>query len=147
MEIKSGIFSKSIAVLKTGIGDLISRVPVLGWIFGVLVAVILEYFIGTFLALALGLPKIPVLFGFVIMLKKPLLIPGALVYVLLIYILPVSIIARLCAKPANRLAAKLSGFPIGLSVVNGKWDRWQTYTCFGCPMVIAPPFLWQPHQG
>lgn len=82
-----------------------------------MVAVTFEHLSGTPLARALGLPKMPVLFGCVIMLKKPMLIPGALVYVLLIYLLPVSIIARLSAKLTNRLAAKLSGFPLWLSVV------------------------------
>ena len=64
----------------------------------------------------LGLPKIPVLFGFVIMLKKPVLIPGAILYVLLIYFLPIGVIARLCASSANRLAAKLLSFPPWFSV-------------------------------
>jgi branched-chain amino acid transport system permease protein len=65
-------------------GHLFSHVPLLGWLLGAAIAVSLEHFLGTSLALALGLPKIPVLFGFVIMLKKPVLIPGAILYVLLI---------------------------------------------------------------
>jgi branched-chain amino acid transport system permease protein len=51
--------------------------------------------------------KIPVLFGSVIMLKEPLLIPSALLYVLLIYVLPIGLIARLTAPVANRVAAAL----------------------------------------
>ena len=89
------------------IRDFFSRVPVLGWLAGALVAVLLEHFVGLRLAWLLGLPKIPVLFGFTIMLKKPALIPGAMVYVLLIYALPVGIVARLSAAPANRMAGKL----------------------------------------
>ena len=54
-----------------------SQVPLLGWLLGTLIAVILERYLGDGLADVLGLPKIPVLFGFLIMLKKPLLIPSA----------------------------------------------------------------------
>jgi branched-chain amino acid transport system permease protein len=50
-----------------------SAMPALGWLFGFLTAVIIEYLIGNNIAWLLGLPKIPALFGFLIMLKKPLL--------------------------------------------------------------------------
>lgn len=82
-----------------------SRVPLLGWLLGVLCAVVLEHFLGDPLSEFLGLPKIPALFGFLIMLKKPAFIPGALLYTLLIYILPIGASARLSAPLTNRLAA------------------------------------------
>jgi branched-chain amino acid transport system permease protein len=47
------------------------------------------------LAHALGLPKIPMMFGFMIALKKPLLIPGTLAFVGLIYIIPITVVIRL----------------------------------------------------
>jgi branched-chain amino acid transport system permease protein len=53
----------------------------------------------------------------VIVLKDPVLIPSAILYVLLIYALPVGAIARLSASLANRLAAKLLSFPMLFSVV------------------------------
>lgn len=84
-----------------------SGVPLLGWLIGALVAVLLEQIIGTPLAQGMWLPKVPVLFGCVIMLKKPLLIPSAMAYILLIYVLPIGAIARLSAAAMNRLAAKL----------------------------------------
>ncbi len=93
--------------IRDRIRNVISGAPVLGWLAGALAAVLLEHFIGLRLAWLLGLPKIPVLFGFTIVLKKPVLIPGAMIYVLLIYILPVGVVARLCAAPVNRLAGKL----------------------------------------
>ena len=95
----------------------LSCLPLMAWLFGALIAVALEHLLGTPLALALGLPKIPVLFGFVIMLKKPMLIPSAIVYVLLVYALPATTTARLSASPANKLAAKLLSFPVWFSVV------------------------------
>lgn len=103
--------------MKQIIHTLFSQVSLLGWFFGALIAVILEGLIGTPLAKAFGLPKIPALFGFLIVLKKPLLIPSALLYVLLIYILPIGIIAWLTASLANKLAAKLLEFPIVCSVI------------------------------
>ena len=95
----------------------ISEVPLLGWLLGALMAVALEFFIGTPLARVLGMYKAPMLFGFVIMLKKPMLIPSAVVYFLLIYLLPVGLIARLSASTMNRLAAKLLQFPLIVSVL------------------------------
>ena len=93
-----------------------SLVPLLGWLCAALIAAILERFAGTSLALALGLPKIPALFGVDIMLKKPLLVPNAMLYSLLIYALPVAVVAGATASLTNRLAARLFGFPIGITV-------------------------------
>jgi branched-chain amino acid transport system permease protein len=95
----------------------VSQVPLLGWLIGALVAVGLEMAIGTPLARSLGLPKAPVLFGFVIMLKKPLLIPGAALYLLLVYLLPIGLIARFGAAALNRLAAILADFSIVFSIL------------------------------
>ena len=92
-----------------------SRAPLLGWLLGVLAAVMLERFFGTDLASAVGLPKIPALFGIDIMLKKPLLIPNAVLYTILIYVLPVCIAAIASASPANRIAKALIRFPIVVS--------------------------------
>jgi branched-chain amino acid transport system permease protein len=61
--------------------------------------------------------KVPVLFGFVMMLKQPVLIPSAVVYVLLIYLVPTLAIARLSASVANWLAAKLLEFPMIVSAL------------------------------
>ncbi len=117
MSEKDGKLSKNRKILKGKILDSISRVPLLGLLFGILIAVLLEHFAGDLLVDVLGLPKIPVLFGCVIMLKKPLMIPGAMAYVLLIYILPISIVARLSSEPANRVAAKLLDYPMFVSVL------------------------------
>ena len=117
MSDKDGKLSKIRKNLKGKILDSMSRVPLLGWLFGILIAVLLEHFAGDLLVDVLGLPKIPVLFGCVIMLKKPLMIPGAMLYMLLIYILPISIAARLSSVPANRVAAKLLDYPMFVSVL------------------------------
>ncbi len=114
---KSSKLSENVKTSKHKIRDLYSRAPLLGWLFGALVAVMFEHFLGAMLADILGLPKIPVLFGCVIMLKKPLLIPSVVIYLILIYILPISVVARLSTVPANRLATKLLDFPILISVV------------------------------
>ena len=72
MEGTSEKISPAAMLSRINIRAWISRVPLLGWLIGALIAVGLEMAIGTPLARALGLPKAPVLFGFVIMLKKPL---------------------------------------------------------------------------
>jgi len=110
------LFEKMKILLKK-IRNSFSRVPLMGWLLGALIAVVLEYYLGEPLADILMLPKIPVLFGFVIMLKKPLLIPSVIIFVLLIYALPISAVARSSAPLTNRLAAKLFSLPILISVV------------------------------
>ena len=91
---------------------LIKGVPLISWLFGAAVAVVLEHVLGDLLTELLRLPKIPVLFGFVIMLKKPLMIPSAVIYVMLIYIVPIIGVARLTAQIANGLAGKLMNIHI-----------------------------------
>ena len=96
---------------------LFPEVPLLGWLLGMLIAVVLERFVGELLAEALGLPRVPVLFGFVMMLKDPFMIPGIFMYILLIFIFPIGVVARLTSKITNVAAAKLLDFPIMVSVV------------------------------
>ena len=110
--------SSSLSILsKLNIRAWVSRVPLIGWLIGALIAVGLEMAIGTPLARGLGLPKAPVLFGFVIMLKKPLLIPGAALYLGLIYLLPIGLVARFGAAALNRLAAILADFSTLFSIL------------------------------
>lgn len=99
------------------------RVPLLGWLVSSLVAVAMEQLVGTLLARLLGMSKVPVLFGFTIVLNtdiwltKPVLIFGAIVYVLSIYVLPIGLVARLTTSLANRLAGKLLSVSMILSVI------------------------------
>ncbi len=95
----------------------LSAVPLLGWLLGALTAVFLEHAFGNSLAVALGLPKIPVLFGFVIALKEPLLIPASMGYVIAIYVFPIIFMGRLIAPLANKTAEKLLGLSVFFSVI------------------------------
>ncbi len=96
----------------------LALIPLLGWLFGALVATLIEQVVGHPLALALGLPSTPGLFGLRIMLTKPALIPSAVAYVLLVYALPTLIVARLSAPLANRLAQQLlDRFPLWVSLI------------------------------
>lgn len=91
--------------------------PLLGWLLGFAVAVLLEKWIGEPLADLLGLPKVPVLFGVLIMLKNPQLIPGAMAFVFFIYGVPVAVIGRLTAPMTNRVAAMLLRGPLWVSAL------------------------------
>ncbi|MGD2104397.1 MAG: branched-chain amino acid ABC transporter permease [Anaerolineae bacterium] len=95
------------------LGDL----PLLAWFFGALVAVTIEYFVGNPLARVVGLSKAPALFGLRTVVKSPLSAPGALVYVLLMYALPVGIAASLVGGFANRLARRLLDLSFMVSLV------------------------------
>jgi len=117
MESTSEKLSSPSMLSRINIRAWVSKVPLLGWLIGALIAVGLEMAIGTPLARALGLSKAPTLFGFLIMLKKPLLIPGAALYLLLIYLLPIGLIARFGAAALNRLAAILADFSTVFSIL------------------------------
>ena len=117
MEVKDNNEASSAKGFKRIIREWLAQVPLIGWLFGILAAVILEQLIGDPLSEILYLPKIPVLFGCVIMLKKPLLIPSALAYVMLIYVIPMAVIGRLTARPFNALADKLLRFSLPMSVL------------------------------
>ncbi len=117
MEVKDNNVASDAKGFKRIIREWFGEVPLIGWLFGILIAVILEQLIGDPLSEILHLPKIPVLFGCVIMLKKPLLIPSALAYVMLIYVLPMGVIGRLSARPFNALADKLLRFSLPVAVL------------------------------
>ena len=105
---KKGVFKK--------LGGFIISMPLLAWLAGTLGAVGMERAVGLAVANALGFSKVPVLFGFVIMLKTPTLIPSTLAYVLVIYLVPMVLVARILAFPADRIAAGLMRAPV-ISVV------------------------------
>jgi branched-chain amino acid transport system permease protein len=117
LEATSGKLWTSTNRVKSIIRQWFYGVPLLSWLIGTLIAVMLEHLLGDPLSEILGLPKIPVLFGFVMMLKKPMLIPSAIIYAALIYVLPITVIARLIASPANRVAAGLLRFSMLFSVI------------------------------
>jgi len=106
---------------RTGVFDRLrssfSGLPVLAWLMGALAAVILERALGLSLATLLGLPKVPMLFGFVIALGKPFLIPSAALYTFLIYVVPIALVTRLTEAAANRTAQALFRFPLLASVL------------------------------
>jgi branched-chain amino acid transport system permease protein len=98
------------------IRDSFAQVPLLAWLCGVLGAVLLERFLGDPLTEILGLPKIPALFGAVIILKKPQLIAGTVAFLFLIYVVPIIVIPRLFGSIMNRLVGWLFNLSPAVSV-------------------------------
>ena len=92
-----------------------AQIPLLGWLLGALAAVIVEQFAGYPLAEYLGMSEMPALFGLE-NLAQPALLPGAILYALLIYILPFGIVSWLSSWPANWLAKQLSSLPPRVSL-------------------------------
>lgn len=96
----------------------LSNIPVAGWLLGILAAVLIEYFWGyDYISYYLGLPKIPVLFGAILMLKDPVMIPGVLAYDLVVYVLPVCIVGKASAFFTNPLAGAMEKLPLWISVL------------------------------
>lgn len=94
-----------------------AQTPVLGWLFGLLLASLLETLLGYPLARLFGLSKPPVLFGVDIALKTPQLLPATLLYDLIIYIIPIVLVVRFLTPLANRLAAWLLRSPLWISAL------------------------------
>lgn len=98
--------------------NMFSEVPMMGWLSGMLCAVLIEYFFGyDYISYYLGLPKIPVLFGTLFMLKEPLLIPGVIGYDLIVYVIPILLIAKTTRFITNPVAAFLENMPLWISVI------------------------------
>jgi branched-chain amino acid transport system permease protein len=98
--------------------NMFSTVPILGWLLGILAAVLIEYYWGyDYISYYLGLPKIPVLLGALIMLKNPMMIPGAVGYDLVVYVIPVLFIAKATTFFTNPLAAMLEKTPLWVSAI------------------------------
>jgi branched-chain amino acid transport system permease protein len=102
----------------------LAPIPALGFLLGMLVCVLIEKGAGEELAGLMGLSKIPILFGLVNifdviggvvnMIKGApfetaslLQIPASLAYFALVYLIPLAIVARLLARPANQVAGGL----------------------------------------
>jgi branched-chain amino acid transport system permease protein len=92
-------------------------VPLLGWLLAAIVAVGLEQLVGLQLARALGMSKVPVLFGTIVAFNDPILFPSALLYLILIYILPIGLVARITKSITNKLADKLMAYPLIITAV------------------------------
>lgn len=112
-----GINVDALTTTKDRIGDQLRAwwapyqpVPLVGWLLAGLVSVLLEQFIGNPFARLLGMSKAPALFGFVLVLKEPVFIPSALLYMAVIYLLPIGIVSRVTLRWTNRLAAWLLNF-------------------------------------
>jgi len=54
----------------------VAGIPLIGWLLGILGATLMEFFLGDLISYYLGLPKIPVLFGFLTVLKNRYLFLG-----------------------------------------------------------------------
>ena len=111
--------------VKNAVGRLFASVPLLGFLFGFLACVLVEMAVGDQLANLLGLSKMPVLFGIVTIFKAiagvintlfkgaafdPVTLvhlPMALIYFSIVYLAPLTIVARLTSRLTNSLADAL----------------------------------------
>lgn len=92
-------------------------VPLISWLFAFGAGVALEIFVGVLLARGIGLSKPPALFGVALVLDKPVLLPSAILYFFLIYLLPALVIAYYTKGVGNRVASWLMNYPLILTAV------------------------------
>ncbi len=125
-------------------------VPLLGFLLGMMACVLLEMAVGDPLFQLLGLPKMPVLFGIVtafkgvadlvnVVLKDApfqtvslLQVPTAILYMVLVYLVPFAVVSRATAGVANRVAAGmfrvsvLFSAVVHLALLYGALHLWST---------------------
>ena len=103
---------------RVSLAKVLSSIPLLGWLIGVFAAVVLEQLVGAMLAEnVLGLSKLPVLFGTLLIFKDPTLRFNAIIYVLVIYYIPAVVVARLLSGIANKFATSLLNLSTLMSVL------------------------------
>jgi branched-chain amino acid transport system permease protein len=92
-----------------------ARVPLLGWLSGILLAVVVEQLVGYPFARILGMPSPPPLFGVTYIFATPILTPNVLIYLLVVYVVPIGGLALSSASLMNKLAAWLYSYPLVVS--------------------------------
>ena len=107
--------STGAASIRTRAKQAFAKVPMLSWLLGILLAVLIEHFVGYSLAIGLGLSNIPPLLGVTIIFSQPAFIPNVVLFVLVVYVLPVGGLSLLSAPLMNKLASKLISYPIWIS--------------------------------
>ncbi len=90
--------------LKRWLGGL----PLGSWLIGALVAGLLEHVFGATLSYALWLHSLPAIFGLSVILSEPTLIPSVVLYLLIMYFIPMYIVARLSAPFVRRVEQHFS---------------------------------------
>jgi branched-chain amino acid transport system permease protein len=104
--------SGAMVLYATRVREALAQVPFLGWLTGILLSVIVERLIGFPFARILGMPNLPPLFGVTYIFEHPVLIPSVLIYLLVVYVIPIAGLALLSAPLMNRLSAWLYSFPL-----------------------------------
>jgi branched-chain amino acid transport system permease protein len=85
----------------------LASIPPLAYILGLLAAAVTERLAGEPVALLLGLPSMPSLFGITLSQRSPVFLPAAVAYDALMYLIPTYVVARLTAPLVPRLLERL----------------------------------------
>lgn len=101
----------------SALGRILGGVPVLGWLLGALAAVLVEQAFGPALAVALDLGKPPVLFGLQDIFNDIAHTPHSMAYVLLIYVIPLLIVALPTKALTNAFAGKLVSMHVAVPAI------------------------------
>ncbi|MDZ7844468.1 MAG: branched-chain amino acid ABC transporter permease [Anaerolineales bacterium] len=92
-------------------------VPLISWLAALSVSVTLEILIGDPFSRIMGLSKPPALFGVSLVLNKPALFPGAIFYMLLIYLIPTALVAYFSKGIGNKIAGALMKSPLIITAI------------------------------
>jgi len=80
----------------------------MAWLIGALVSAVVEWSVGTVIAYSIGLSDgIPPVFGLSLIFAKPLLIPSVILYLVLVYLIPIYVVARLLSGVVGKVMSRL----------------------------------------
>ena len=97
------------------LGRFFTGIPFISWVLAVLAATGLEHYFGFALAEnILQLEDLPALFGFIVLHRQPYLFPSALLYTLIIYIIPLIAVTKLTTPLFRNVTLRktLAGIPL-----------------------------------
>ncbi len=80
----------------------------MAWLIGSIVAALVEMSVGSVIAYGIGLSGgVPPVFGLSLIFSKPLEIPSIILYLLVVYLIPIYVVARLLSRPADKIMSRL----------------------------------------
>jgi branched-chain amino acid transport system permease protein len=86
----------------------LASIPPLAYILGLLAAAVTERLAGEPVAVSVGLPSMPSLFGITLSQRSPVFLPAAVAYDLLMYLIPTYVVARLATPLVPRILERLA---------------------------------------
>ena len=92
----------------------LAQISLMAWLLGAVISALIEAVVGTSLAYEIGLSSVPPVFGLSRFISHPTLIPSILLYLLMVYLIPAYVVARLLSVPVEKVTGRLPNWSLVL---------------------------------